>query len=68
MCADSERLIPTSHKVVHSNHISISRHQEDIPVGDFHIGDVEVTPKGHSVSKVMTHDALLLGNGEHFCL
>jgi len=39
--------------VFHSNHMLISHHQEHI--GNFHIRDFEMTPKGHSRSKVKMH-------------
>ncbi len=48
--------------VFHSNPMLISHHQEDI--GDCHIRD-QMTPEGHSRSKLMIHFYLVF-NGEHF--
>ena len=42
----------------------ISHHQEDI--GDFHIRDLQMTPKGHLRSKVMMY-FYYVHNGEQFC-
>ena len=39
--------------IVFHNHMLISHHQEDI--GDFHIRDLEMTPKGQSRSNVKMH-------------
>ncbi len=39
--------------VFHSNRMLTSHHQDDI--GDFHIRDLEMTPKGQSRSKVKMH-------------
>ena len=43
LCADSESPISTCHKCFA---MPVSHHQEDI--GDFHIRDIEMTPKAHS--------------------
>ena len=45
LIADSEPLVSSSHLVFHRSHMPISHHQKGIGLGDFHIRDLQITPK-----------------------